>query len=152
MVCGRWVRQSVQESKCLLHSSHQNVLDELHRKHAFLCVLQYATYLPWPCLVWSTWLCSWGPWFCIGKRTTGQSAWRSSFFIIFLSPCQICSTSRECASFPFIIMEWLTEELLWHNKELIIQRDRKTFPPREPLQDLKVAIKIRNGMPHNYHK
>lgn len=100
-------------------------------QHAFLCVLQYATYLPWPCLVWSTWLCSWGPWFCIGKRTTGQIAWRSSFlFIISLSPCQTCSRSCECASSAFIIMQWLTEELLWHNKELIIQRDRKTFPPR----------------------
>lgn len=52
------------------------------------------------------------------------------FFYHVSIPCQTCSRSRECASFSFIIMQWLTEELLWHNKELITRRDRKTFPPR----------------------
>lgn len=50
-----------------------------------VCRVQFATSLPWPCRPWSTWRCSWGPWFCIGEKW-GKSSCQSlcHFFFFFL--------------------------------------------------------------------
>lgn len=39
----------------------------IHTK-ANVVLLQCVTYLPWLCLFWSAWRCSWDPWFSIGEK------------------------------------------------------------------------------------
>lgn len=61
LVCGRWVRQTHTST------SFRPYWGAIH-PIVLICVPQFATSPPWLCRSWSTWSCSWGPWFCIGKK------------------------------------------------------------------------------------